>query len=130
MDIDHFKEINDTFGHEAGDLVQKHVANILKKQSRTNDLIFRYGGDEFLVLLPSTSSLTAYQYSQRLRKQFEDTSVDYNGEKITVTMSIGIAAFITGKEKPEQVLIDADAALYQAKADGRNCVIISETCAG
>jgi len=130
MDIDHFKEINDTYGHEAGDLVQKHVANILRKQSRAKDLIFRYGGDEFLVILPSTSSQTAYQYSQRLRKQFEDTSVDYNSENIAVTMSIGIAAFITGKEKPEQVLIAADTALYQAKADGRNCVILSETYAG
>lgn len=128
MDIDHFKEINDTYGHEAGDVVQKHVANILKKHSRAKDLVFRYGGDEFLILLPATSSQTAYQYAERLRARFEDSCVEYGGEKIAVTMSIGIAAFFTGKEKPAQVLINADDALYQAKADGRNCVIMSESC--
>jgi diguanylate cyclase (GGDEF)-like protein len=124
MDLDRFKDINDTFGHQVGDLVLKHAAKILTGQSRASDYVFRYGGDEFLILLPSTHPQAAYQYAQRLRSHFERSCMDYTGEKITVTISSGVATFWPGEEAPEQALVNADSALYQAKAKGRNSVVL------
>jgi diguanylate cyclase (GGDEF)-like protein/PAS domain S-box-containing protein len=124
MDLDQFKFINDTLGHEAGDVVLKHVATILAKQTRTSDYVFRYGGDEFLVILLGTLPEYAYRFAERLRQNVEDSKVQYAGDEIAITMSIGVAGYLAGKGTPEEIVAEADSAMYRAKGNGRNCVML------
>ena len=122
IDIDYFKQVNDTYGHEAGDMALIHLARALSKLTRAGDYVFRYGGEEFLILLPGTPLKPACQFAERCRQHIEKSRLEYAGEQIKMTISIGVAAFMPNRKGYEGVLKAADEALYQAKEKGRNCV--------
>ncbi|MHC8373142.1 GGDEF domain-containing protein [Pseudomonas sp. MDT1-85] len=119
LDIDHFKHINDTYGHSAGDEVLKAVAASIKNQLRNVDMVFRFGGEEFLILLSNTSREAAAMVGERLR--FAAQAQDYvaEGKMIELTVSIGCSTLLPG-ESAESLLRRADSALYVAKREGRN----------
>jgi two-component system cell cycle response regulator len=123
IDLDNFKAINDTYGHPAGDLVLQKVGRVLRDNARGSDLIVRNGGEEFAVLLPSTSASVAFEVGERLRKSLEKTTVVHNNRQINLSASVGIA-HRSGKEAfPVKELVEqADQALYQAKKNGKNRV--------
>jgi two-component system cell cycle response regulator len=123
LDIDHFKRVNDNYGHAAGDAVLRQLADILRLTSRAEDLFFRYGGEEFVAILTDATLRVALQIGERIRAQVEKTAFEYEGQRIPVTLSIGVA-IATGTETDSLSLIQAaDAALYQAKNSGRNQVV-------
>jgi len=126
IDIDHFKNINDRFGHGAGDLVLNQVANIIKENAREIDYIIRYGGEEFLVILPHTNKQSAHRFAERLRKTIENHNfIIDKGQRVKITISIGISEFDPKADKNfEEVLKSADAALYNSKEKGRNRVSV------
>ncbi|UVL00173.1 GGDEF domain-containing protein [Pseudomonas sp. B21-048] len=119
LDIDHFKQINDTYGHSAGDEVLKAVAALIKNQLRNVDMVFRFGGEEFLILLSNTSREAAAMVGERLR--FAAQAQDYvaEGKMIELTVSIGCSTLLPG-ESAKSLLRRADNALYVAKREGRN----------
>ncbi|AGA71113.1 GGDEF domain-containing protein [Pseudomonas plecoglossicida] len=121
LDLDHFKRINDSYGHLAGDKVLKIVADQLRKRLRSHDFIARFGGEEFVLLLPQTSPAAAAQIAEMLRATVEACPFHFKGERVVITTSIGLGAFRPG-ERGDQVLKRADAALYRAKESGRNRV--------
>ncbi|QXH46622.1 diguanylate cyclase [Pseudomonas xanthosomatis] len=121
LDLDHFKRINDGYGHLAGDKVLKIVADQLRKRLRGRDFIARFGGEEFVLLLPQTSPPAAVQVAEALRAAIEACPFHFKGERVVITTSIGISAFRSG-ERGDQVLKRADEALYRAKDQGRNRV--------
>lgn len=121
LDLDHFKRINDSYGHLAGDKVLKSVADQLRKRLRSHDFIARFGGEEFVLLLPQTSPAAAAQIAEMLRATVEACPFHFKGERVVITTSIGLGAFRPG-ERGDQVLKRADAALYRAKESGRNRV--------
>lgn len=120
LDIDHFKKVNDNFGHQAGDEVLKQIATTLLKTERDTDLSGRYGGEEFDVLLLDTDMEGACYFSERLREAVEDLVVEYDGNKINVTISLGIAEIPDYMDEYAQWIQHADKALYLSKAEGRN----------
>ncbi|OEU76844.1 MAG: hypothetical protein BA872_05840 [Desulfobacterales bacterium C00003060] len=123
-DIDHFKDINDRHGHVAGDMVLRHVGEVLNGMMRKSDVVARYGGEEFLILLPETSLSDACDFAERLRLTIEQTEfVVAPGCQVKITISIGVSQF-PGEAvlDPKGLLELADKALYQAKSDGRNIV--------
>jgi diguanylate cyclase (GGDEF)-like protein len=124
LDLDHFKRINDTFGHLGGDDVLKSFATLVRNCLRKEDLLARYGGEEFVVLLPGAPQSAAYTLGQRIREEVAARPFSANGELVRVTVSIGVACE-RGDTLPslEAMLGRADEALYQAKHDGRNQVI-------
>lgn len=122
LDIDFFKAINDTYGHLAGDRALKSVADFLMASVRESDSVGRYGGEEFLLLLPSTSPEEAKELLNRLREGISQLKTEYEGETIQLTMSIGYSSF-DGVKPVWQIVKDADQALYQAKKNGRNQVV-------
>ncbi len=126
-DLDHFKNVNDTYGHQQGDIILKGTASIIHQNIRGFDIASRYGGEEFAIILTQTDISTAYTIAERLRKKIED-AVYKNGRKdIKVTISIGLAQFNHDKDKNAIDLIKrADKVLYEAKAQGRNRVLKSE----
>jgi diguanylate cyclase len=119
LDLDHFKRINDGYGHLAGDKVLKIVAAQLKKRLRSSDFIARFGGEEFVVLLPDTALVDGVALLERLRQAVEQCPFHFKGEPVTITVSMGITLFKPG-ERSDLVLKRADEALYRAKAEGRN----------
>ncbi len=121
IDIDHFKEFNDTFGHLAGDDLLAKLASLLKKSIRSVDYAARYGGEEFLLMLPETGIDGACESADRIRDRVARESFENGKQQITV--SIGVAAFREHGTSPESVIASADAALYQAKRRGRNRVV-------
>ena len=124
VDIDHFKKVNDTFGHEAGDRVLRAVALALKSAARGADLLARFGGEEFVLFLPDTTEVAAASIAERLRAKLEAIAVDTQGGPVQVTASFGVAQQGLG-EPLTAVMARADAALYRAKQAGRNCVTVS-----
>ena len=126
-DLDHFKNVNDTYGHQQGDTILKGTASIIHQNIRGFDIASRYGGEEFAIILTETDLNAAYTIAERLRKKIED-AVYKNGRKdINITISIGLAQFNHEKDKSGIDLIKrADTALYEAKAQGRNRVLKSE----
>jgi diguanylate cyclase (GGDEF)-like protein len=122
VDIDYFKRVNDSFGHEAGDAVLKHVATILQEGIRTVDICVRYGGEEIAMLLGQTESSRAVEVAERLRARIEGSPVRHGGAEIRVTASFGVAAYPETVKARDQLFPSADKALYIAKHDGRNCV--------
>lgn len=120
IDIDYFKKINDTFGHPAGDAVLKTIAKLLVKMVRKLDMVARYGGEEFVVLLLKTDSMQAWQMAERIRKTIESAPLDWQGQKIDVTVSIGIASQPDDAAQREELIACADKALYSSKRSGRN----------
>ncbi|NTU59681.1 MAG: diguanylate cyclase [Deltaproteobacteria bacterium] len=128
IDIDHFKKVNDAFGHPVGDRVLIRLVEILKEGIRGEDLVARYGGEEFVLLLPRTDSAKAYRLAERLREAVEADGVALaNGERVRFTVSLGVAGFAPDGpiRSADELLQAADAALYQAKADGRNRVALA-----
>ncbi len=121
LDLDHFKAINDSFGHMAGDKVLKIIAGELRKRLRPEDFIARFGGEEFVVLLPSTTTAVGLDVLNRVRGAIEACPFHFKGQRVTITVSIGMTAFRVS-ERIELSLKRADEALYRAKAAGRNRV--------
>jgi two-component system cell cycle response regulator len=123
LDIDHFKSVNDTYGHDAGDEVLKHFAQRMRRVVRSADLICRLGGEEFVIVMPDTPLAIATRVAERVRAAIESQSfpIDFSGRTIPVTASIGIAE--RGREaNPDALLRRADKALYESKSAGRNRV--------
>ncbi len=127
IDIDHFKKFNDTHGHKAGDAVLAHTARVMREAVRAESLdeVFRYGGEEFCMLLPDTDEASAAEVLDRLRKSVEASEVEHDGKRLRVTISIGVASFPDSGEGRRALFESADRALYASKAAGRNTV----TCA-
>lgn len=123
-DIDCFKQVNDLYGHEAGDEVLKEFASRLRSTVRGADLACRYGGEEFVVVMPDTSLETATAVAERLRSIIENRLfVLRSGQHLQITASLGIASNLAGVDSPEQLMRQADKALYEAKRSGRNRVV-------
>jgi diguanylate cyclase (GGDEF)-like protein len=122
LDVDFFKKFNDTWGHEAGDRVLQHVAELLRATVRDVDLPARMGGEEFVVLLPETTLRQAMDAAERIRRTLEAKAVIWNGHPLRVTASLGVSACPDCTASPAEVLAQADAALYRAKDAGRNQV--------
>jgi len=122
LDIDHFKQVNDTYGHAGGDAALRAVAQTLRGAIRPSDLLGRLGGEEFAVLLPETGPEAALALAERLRAAIAEMSVNFAGLAIRQTISIGCAGGRADEAGLEVLLRDADRALYMAKAAGRNCV--------
>lgn len=124
-DIDYFKELNDTFGHQAGDTIIREVAKELKKSTRDVDLVYRYGGDEFTILMPETDGEKAVEAAERYLHEIGSAkiAIDEYHEPISLTISIGLVSFSRETFEPEELIAQADRALYVAKATGRNKVI-------
>lgn len=136
IDIDHFKKINDKFGHLNGDTVLSHVSSLLKQGLRLSDVLGRFGGEEFIAILPNTTQSEAHMIAERLRLLIATQKIDISiqEEKLQVTISVGISCLQPEKTMSvdaaaEQLLSNADMALYRAKAHGRNTVISYEETA-
>lgn len=127
MDIDHFKTINDQYGHHEGDQVLKELGSRLKQNIRNTDPAARIGGEEFAVLLPNCTPEKAFQIAERIRHSISHTPIVLtNGEKLAVTASLGVAHYPRNTDKPETLPVLADQMLYKAKESGRNKVWFSE----
>jgi diguanylate cyclase (GGDEF)-like protein len=124
LDLDHFKNINDTYGHQCGDAVLQRVARVISEQCRTTDHVGRYGGEEFLIILPETPIDAATALAERLRLAVAATPLDRIKEHITV--SIGVAGWLGGDGSANGLIAEADQALFESKAAGRNCVTTRE----
>lgn len=125
LDLDHFKKINDTYGHPAGDKVIKAIAHLLRQRLRKTDAVGRYGGEEFVAVLPRCSREEAQTLMEDVRHRFSDITFTINQQTFNVTLSAGIAAYRPGVERADQLLQEADAALYRAKSEGRNRIGVS-----
>ena len=130
IDIDHFKRYNDTFGHLAGDRVLAKMASIFIESLRRIDYVARYGGEEFLVMLPETESQEALSAAERIRTRVAGETFTHHNEKVSITVSIGIAGFPENGRSLESIIASADAALYRAKRRGRNRVVRTRTRRG
>lgn len=124
LDLDHFKQVNDQYGHIVGDQTLRAVAEVLRTQSRRSDLVARFGGEEFAVVCPSTDGPTGLQVAERLRESIAGLGVDELGHGGTQTISIGVAVQTDQSFTPEQLIDRADLALYQAKHGGRNRAVV------
>ncbi len=124
IDIDHFKRVNDAFGHKAGDAVLQNLSALLRKNSRAGDILVRYGGEEFLAILPKVKADAACKVAEKWRKDFLETTMllEYGG--VTPTISCGVAAFPQNGESGSDLIAVADQAMYQAKAAGRNRSVV------
>lgn len=123
IDLDHFKQINDTRGHPVGDIVLQQLAGIMKSTARDTDAVARFGGDEFVILLPDTGWQGALTFAERLRRRVDDFTFGPPGSPMTITISVGVAlARGTDPLSPEELLKEADRSLYKAKQQGRNRV--------
>jgi diguanylate cyclase (GGDEF)-like protein/PAS domain S-box-containing protein len=123
LDLDHFKGVNDAYGHEAGDRVLVAVAELLLSHTREGDLVCRYGGEEFVVLMPGASAVSAARRAEVWRAALEGQRFAFKSQEVGVTLSAGVACFPDDGGDGEAVLRAADEALYRAKAQGRNAVV-------
>jgi diguanylate cyclase (GGDEF)-like protein len=124
IDLDHFKRVNDTYSHAAGDEVLKALAALLKKHARDSDIVCRYGGEEFVVIMPGMSLDSARQRIEQLRSELAEVIVRYHDESIRTTLSAGIAGFPEHGDTVETLIAHADEMLYRAKHAGRNQVMV------
>lgn len=127
LDIDHFKAINDSYGHQAGDYVLTVIASMIKKQLRSNDVLARYGGEEFVALLTNIDENKTFDIAERIRTSIKEFTISYNDQNINITISIGLATYLPGNassisstEIGMNLIKSADAALYIAKHNGRD----------
>lgn len=122
-DIDHFKKINDTYGHLSGDQVLREITRCVATRIRRDELLARYGGEEFVIVLPETEEKGARVFAEQIRKMVENEVVTFEGEKISVTISLGVATHRADKTDAIGLIKEADEKLYQAKKSGRNKVV-------
>jgi len=122
LDIDHFKKVNDNYGHQCGDEALKHISNIIERNVRNSDAFVRFGGEEFAVIMPNTDVGEGLIIAERIREAIEKNDFTYNNERIHFTISIGVS-FYSG-EKVEEFIQKTDNALYNAKENGRNQIAI------
>ncbi len=120
LDIDHFKKINDTYGHAAGDAALRHLAHILRDSLRQSDVCGRLGGEEFTILLPGTDITHAHQLAEKIRLRIANAPITWSGSSFSMSASFGVTC---GGNDMDTLLRRADAALYRAKESGRNCVV-------
>jgi diguanylate cyclase (GGDEF)-like protein len=125
IDLDHFKEINDTYGHFSGDQILKVFVKLCHKQIRKIDVFARLGGDEFMLLLPEMTLVQAVEAVEGIRAAVADAPLTLDHRSIQITISSGVAELVGEHDKLEELLERADHALYQAKENGRNCVVQS-----
>jgi diguanylate cyclase (GGDEF)-like protein len=123
FDVDHFKRVNDSYGHLAGDAVLKHVARRVQEKVRANDVVARLGGEEFAVLLPETELVGARTFAEKLRQLIANDTIDACGALLRVTVSLGVAQHLPSMTTPEAFIQVADERLYDAKRSGRNRVM-------
>ena len=126
VDIDNFKQFNDTYGHQCGDLVLQKITAFLVQHTRRSDVVCRYGGEEFVVIMPGASLETAYERAEAWRQDFSETAIEYEGMKLFATISGGAATFPEHGSTEEAVLQAADRALYRSKDAGKNKVTMYE----
>ena len=129
LDIDHFKVVNDRWGHQVGDLVLKRLAELLRGTVRDLDVVCRYGGEELAIILPHTSAESTLVLAERLRKKIENTVIltedaSPDNQSIQVTASLGVSELMAQMETVDMLVSQADKALYSAKMKGRNCVVV------
>jgi len=122
FDLDHFKDVNDTHGHLAGDSVLKTMAHTIKTRIRTEDIFARYGGEEFAIILPEIDGHNAHQFAEKIRRIVETTEFVFENTRIPVTISMGVATLDLEEPAAAALIKRADERLYEAKAAGRNCV--------
>jgi len=123
FDLDHFKRLNDNYGHDAGDFVLKDIAALIRAGGvRDQDIFARYGGEEFVILLPNTNLKQTFEISERLRKLVENHEFNYEGSRLPVTMSVGVADYRQGVTTGTDLFKRADEAVYKSKQGGRNQV--------
>lgn len=128
LDIDHFKQFNDTFGHEAGDVVLREVADAMRLGVRSEDIVCRFGGEEFVIIMPEITTRAALERAELLRRMIGDLALRYHGQLLRqVTISVGIAMYPDHSDVPDELLRTADHALYAAKHKGRNCVVPADS---
>lgn len=123
LDIDHFKNVNDSYGHAVGDLALTSIASLMKKHARTSDIPARIGGEEFAIILPQTEMSSAVNLAERLRQAVEETSFAFENGEFFITVSLGVTECGESSCSVEEVILRADKALYQAKEQGRNRVV-------
>jgi diguanylate cyclase (GGDEF)-like protein len=123
MDVDHFKSINDVYGHCAGDYVLQSLIECSEKSVRISDMLFRYGGEEFVIVLPETDEAGMLRLAKRIRRRVEKLETVFNNQAIQITVSLGITT-LQEADDDKTLIARADAALYRAKRDGRNCIRI------
>lgn len=124
IDIDHFKQLNDTYGHPAGDLMLKALAALLLRHLRNEDIVCRFGGEEFVAILPGAPLMTAAQRAESWRLALQELCIDYEGQTLTCTLSMGIAEYPRHGATGEDLLFQADSAMYMAKRAGGNRVMV------
>jgi diguanylate cyclase (GGDEF)-like protein len=126
IDLDNFKKFNDTYGHHAGDITLKVVAEIIQNMKRTEDIVCRYGGEEFIMILPETEKMNALVIAERIRKKVEETVIEFEDKTFNITLSGGISSCPADGKEPQELLKAADVRLYQAKESGRNRICIHD----
>jgi diguanylate cyclase (GGDEF)-like protein len=126
LDLDHFKSINDRFGHETGDQVLQNFADVVREATRAGDLLYRMGGEEFCFVLPGATVAEANIIAERIRIRFAESVIARGAQRVSATVSIGIAATDQASSDPELLLAAGDSALYRAKAAGRNRTVIAD----
>ncbi len=124
LDIDHFKKVNDIYGHLCGDYVLKKLSSVFLEQTRSMNITGRYGGEEFIILAPQSNVHSAFNFAERLRTLIENIQFSYEGKNFKITISCGVAELTPKIKKPETLIANADKALYQAKNSGRNRSLI------
>lgn len=127
LDVDHFKELNDTYGHQVGDQVLQALGSLLRAQTRQMDMACRYGGEEFVVIMPTATLAVAAWRAEELRRSFADTRVLVDNGVVQATLSVGVAGFPAHGGDGDTLLRAADTALYAAKQSGRNCACLAPT---
>jgi len=130
LDCDNLKQVNDTHGHESGNRLLQHVARTIRSELRGSDVLARYGGDEFIALLPETDASGAREMGERIRRSIEMSRLDVHGTDVISTVSIGIASFPDDGGSLEMIMEKADKAMYYAKERGRNRVVMASSGAG
>ncbi|MCX8065539.1 MAG: diguanylate cyclase [Candidatus Hydrogenedentes bacterium] len=123
FDLDHFKDVNDTYGHLVGDRVLRAIALLISEEKRVADFLARYGGEEFALILPGINIETAKNVAEKFRKKLEGTTFKFEGYSINLTVSAGIAEVLPTDQLPSDVIKRSDEALYEAKSKGRNQVV-------